>query len=129
MPTIRPSHLIHSMLNSDILVRLILCHSTLVSRSIVKSSQVAKFQTAGPLLSARIMLAQSSSVRVHGYHFSYGAPVIQPGFQNYACAFSARIIIVKVHTVTTFPTEEPLLSAYVPELSCTLPIGELADTS
>lgn len=43
--------------------------------------------------------------------------------------FSARRRIVKVHTVTSFPTGELLLSAYVPELFCPLPIGELADTS
>jgi len=42
--------------------------------------------------------------------------------------FSA-IVVVKVHTVTTFPTREALLSAYVPKLFCSLPIGQLADTS
>jgi hypothetical protein len=42
--------------------------------------------------------------------------------------FSA-IRIVKVHTVTTFPMGEALLSAYVPKLFCPLPIGQLADTS
>jgi hypothetical protein len=42
--------------------------------------------------------------------------------------FSA-IRIVKVHSVTTFPTGEPLLSAYVPKLFYPLPIGHFADTS
>jgi hypothetical protein len=86
------------------------------------------FHTAGPLLSARITLAQNSSVEFIVTTFHMGRLLFCRGSRIILAHVSA-IIIVKVHTVTTFPTGEPLLSAYVPKLFCQLPIGQLADTS
>jgi len=42
MPTIRSPHLVHSMLNYYILVRLILGHSTLISKRIAMSTYSCK---------------------------------------------------------------------------------------
>ena len=86
------------------------------------------FHTEGPLLSARITLAQSSSVEFIVTTF-YTGRVLFCRSSRIMLAHFLAIIIVKVHTVTTFPTGEPLLSAYIPKLFCQLLIGQLADTS